>query len=59
MPDYRKMYFFMFNAITDALEALKQQNFGAAVDILKAAQQNGEAKYVEGEEAETEPCDQE
>ena len=28
--DYQKMYTTLFNAITDALEQLKQQNIGSA-----------------------------
>lgn len=28
MPDYEKMYHLLFNAITDALEQIKSQNYG-------------------------------
>jgi hypothetical protein len=38
--------FELFNAITDALEALK-----AARDILVSAQQNAEEIYIESEES--------
>ena len=38
MPDYEKMYHLLFNAITDALEQIEQQNFGSAKDLLIAAQ---------------------
>ena len=37
MPDYEKMYHLLFNAITDALEQIEQQNFGSAKDLLIAA----------------------
>ena len=50
MPDYEKMYFRLFNRVTDALAELERLNFGAAAEILKAAQQAGEDSYVEGEE---------
>ena len=42
MPDYEKMYHLLFNAITDALEQIEQQNFGNAKDLLIAAQQEAE-----------------
>ena len=47
MPDYKTMYFRLFNAVTDAVEELQKLNFGAAAEILKAAQQAGEDSYVE------------
>ena len=52
MPDYKTMYFRLFNAVTDAVEELQKLNFGAAAEILKAAQQAGEDSYVEAAEAE-------
>lgn len=50
MPDYEKMYFRLFNRVTDALAEPEKLNFGAAAEILKAAQQAGEDYYVEGGE---------
>lgn len=50
MPDYKTMYFRLFNAVTDAVEALQKLNFGTAAEILKAAQQAGEDSYAAGEE---------
>lgn len=47
---YKKMYFILFNAITDALEAMKAQNFGAATDILIRAQQASEEVYLSAPE---------
>ena len=35
MPDFKKMYFNLFNRITDA------------INVLQAAQQEGEAEYIE------------
>lgn len=53
MPDYQKMYFQLFNAITDALENLEQQNYGLAAECLKAAQVNGENAYLTAEDTMT------
>ena len=46
MPDYQKMYFHLFNAITDALVQLERQNYGLAAERLKAAQVDGENAYL-------------
>ena len=34
MPDYKKMYLLLFNAITDALNNMSDDNYGAARDLL-------------------------
>ena len=47
---YEKMYFTLFNAVTDALEAMEAQNFGQAKELLIAAQQHCEELYLDGEE---------
>ena len=49
MPDYKKMYLLLFNAITDALENLSDNNYGAARDLLIAAQQQAEELYINAE----------
>ena len=49
MPDYEKMYHLLFNAITDALEQIEQQNFCSAKDLLIAAQQEAEDIYMSAE----------
>ena len=49
MANYEKMYSTLFNAITDALEQLEQQNFGSAKDLLIAAQQQSEEIYITAE----------
>jgi len=46
MTDYQKLYTGVFNAITIALEQLKQQNFGTAQDILIQAQIQAEEFYL-------------
>ena len=49
---YQKMYYALFNAITDALEAMAQQNYGQAKALLIAAQQQSEELYLDGEDDE-------
>ena len=49
MANYEKMYSSLFNAITDALEQIEQQNFGSAKDLLIAAQQKAEEIYISAE----------
>ena len=49
MPDYEKMYHLLFNAITDALEQIEQQNFGSAKELLISAQQQAEEIYITAE----------
>ena len=38
MPDHKKMYLHLFNAITDALTELREQDPGRAALILQKAQ---------------------
>ena len=49
MPDYQKLYTLLFNACTDALVQLEQQNFGAAKQALIEAQQQAEEQYISEE----------
>ena len=49
MANYEKMYSSLFNAITDALEQIEQQNSGSAKDLLIAAQQQAEEIYITAE----------
>ena len=49
--DYQKLYFHLFNAVTDALQAIEQQNYGQAARLLIAAQQETEEMYMAGEDA--------
>ena len=44
---YKKMYFTLFNQITDAIEALESQNYGLAEEILRRAQQQANKKTLE------------
>lgn len=47
MPDYKKMYLLLFNAVTDALAKMRCGNTDAAEMILKTAQQNTEEMYIQ------------
>ena len=47
MPDYQKLYSLLFNAITDALEQLSEQNYGTARELLVHAQQQTEEQYMD------------
>lgn len=49
MPDYKKMYFRLFNYISDAIGQIEETNYGLANDILKQAQADGEEIYLSEE----------
>ena len=46
MTDYQKLYALLFNAVTDALDAMEQMNFGRAKELLITAQQAAEEVYI-------------
>ena len=48
--NYQKLYTKLFNAATDALEALEQLNVGQAKDILRRAQKEADEDYLSSEE---------
>ena len=48
--NYKKMYLTLFQAITSALYAMDQQNFGEAKDILQKGQQDAEEIFISGED---------
>ena len=50
MVDYEKLYHILFNAITDALEQMKAQDYGDAAAGLVAAQQKAEEIYMESDD---------
>ena len=54
MESTRKPYFLLFNAITDAVEAMEKQNFGQSRDLLIRAQQAAEELYLEETDTEEE-----
>lgn len=47
MPNYKKLYTTLFNAITDALEDMGKQNYGLAAERLMHTQLTTEALYIE------------
>ena len=53
MPDYQKMYTIMFNAATDALNALERLDIGRAKELLVQAQLKAEGEYLASGEKET------
>ena len=50
MTDYKKLYYTLFNRITDALEELEQRDYGQAAETLKSAQLETEELYIEAGE---------
>ena len=55
MENFPKYYTRLFNGITDALEALQNQNYIKAQDILIKAQQDAEEMYLEDGDEDEEP----
>ena len=49
MTDYKELYHLLFNAITDALEALGRLDIPAAVRVLEDAQIQAEEIILEQE----------
>ena len=49
MVDYKLLYSILFNAMTDALDEMEQQNYGRAREDLIAAQQKVEDIYIHSE----------
>ena len=49
--DYQKLYHILFNAVTDSLENMAEQNFGQADACLRQAQQTCEELYMDREES--------
>lgn len=47
MTDYKKLYFQLFHAYANAVEAIERQDFGKARDILIRAQQEAEELYLD------------
>ena len=47
--DYKKLYYHLFNAVTDAIQAMEQQNYGQAIALLIVAQQEAEEMYISEE----------
>ena len=50
MSDYKRLYLQLFNAVTDAIEALRSRNYDRAEHLLISAQQKAEEVYIRAEE---------
>ena len=57
MIHYKMLYLKLFNAITDALEAMEAQNFGQAKELLRQAQIDAEEAYLDQTEKEQQTVD--
>lgn len=49
MPDFEELYFQLFAATADAVDAIERMDFGAAREILITAQQKCEETYISEE----------
>ena len=58
MENFPKYYTRLFNGITDALEAIQNQNYIEAQDILIKAQQDAEEMYLEDGDEEDDQGDE-
>ena len=47
MTDYQKLYTMLFNAMTDAVDAMERLQFMRAREILIAVQRQTEEEYME------------
>ena len=47
---YRKMYYSLFNHLTDAIELLQRMELAPAINLLMDAQQETEKLYIESEQ---------
>ena len=47
--DFKAMYFHLFGVMADAVEELEKENIGRAKEMLIAAMQEAEEKYIEDE----------
>ena len=52
MTDYQKMYYLLFNAITDALNLADRGKLAAALELLRQAQNTTEEMYMAAAEQE-------
>ena len=46
MPDYKKLYFKLFAAMADAVEAIEAEHYEKAREFLIQAQQEAEEEYI-------------
>lgn len=49
MKTYRDLYYYLFGITEDALNAMEQQNFGTARELLIQGQKTAEAAFTSDE----------
>lgn len=49
MPNYEQLYYQLFAAMANAVEAMEKMNFGQARELLIAAQQKAEEECISAE----------
>lgn len=49
MESYKELYFQLFAAVSDAIDALEASNHAAARELLIATQINTESQYMNGD----------
>ena len=47
MTVFKKMYFELFNALSNAIEEIDKHNFGNAAEIIKTAQLSAEEIFID------------
>ena len=52
MPNFEQMYFTLFSAICNAVDAIGEMNFGEAKEILLEATKQTEEQYIDSDEPE-------
>ena len=48
--DYKKMYYTLFNIITDVIQSIDRQNYDEAKDLLIRTQQDAEELFISVED---------
>lgn len=52
MTNFKNLYFGLFNALSDILQEIEEENYETAKQIIIVAQQKAEEQYIsDGEEA--------
>ena len=49
LPNFEKLYFHLFGAMADAVEAMEKKEYEKAKEILISAQQKAEEEYIDAE----------
>ena len=49
MTDYKKLYYELFNRLTDTIRAIDERNYEQARELLVDARRAAEESYISGE----------